>query len=112
VRKNTLSTTPKGRATKAIYSIVLPAFKKFYAALPGSEIKDFGILVVYGTKDFSEKFGLTFQSEAVGVVAPSDACKRFVGGEITELELLNSGSVYLADREMTEGMKKITVPLE
>jgi hypothetical protein len=46
------------------------------------------------------------------VVVSSDACKKFAGGDITEQEMLNTASIYLADRDMSEGMKKITVSLE
>ena len=110
---NTLRTTAKSRAAKIIESMILPSLKNIHEFFSSSDIKYFGMVVVYSSKDFSKKSRvLKLKAEVVSLVIASDKCKQFVEGKITQEDLVDSADVYLFDRDMVTGIKKVKVSLE
>lgn len=110
---NTLRTTAKSRAAKIIESMILPSLKDIHEFFSSSDIKYFGMVVVYGSKDFSKKSRvLNLEAEVVSLVVASDKCKQFIEGRITQEELVDGADVYLCDRDMVTGIKKVKVSLE
>lgn len=110
---NTLRTTAKSRAAKTIESMILPSLKDFNEVFASSDIKYFGMVVVYGSKDFLKKSRvLNLKAEVVAFVVASDKCKKFIEGKITQEELVNDADVYLCDRDMGMSIKKVKISLD
>jgi hypothetical protein len=108
---NTLRLDAKQRAATEIQAVALPAIKQF-RVVDSPDIKNVGVLVVYGTRDFSKSDSiLTRKGELVGLVAQADRCKRLGRAELTEEEFVDTADVYLVDRDMTSGVRKIKVSL-
>ncbi len=119
---NTLRTTPRSRASKIIQSRIVPSLKRAYGSLSRSadlkalffsDIKHVGMSVVYGSEDFSKRGeALNLRAEVVCFVVTSDQLTKFLNSEITEDELVDKAEIYLSDRDMVTGIKKIKVSLE
>lgn len=110
---NTLRTNAKSRASKIITSMVLPSMKAFYDSLGSTDIKYYGMVVAYGSKDFSKEADDLFnlRAEVVCLVVHAKTCKKFVEGIITDDELINASEIYLQDRDVKH-LKRIKVNLE
>jgi hypothetical protein len=106
---NTLRLDARQRAAKAIQEAVLPAMKRF-TVVHSTDIKNFGVLVAYGTKDFSDE--LSTKGELVALVAPAARCKKLADAELTEEEFVDAADVYVVDRDAIGEVRKIKVSLD
>lgn len=110
---NTLRTSSKNRAAKIIQSMILPVMKSFQDSFKGSNIKYYGIIIGYGSKDFSdESDALNLRPEVLAFIVSSENCRKFSEGIITDDQLIDSSDIYLSDRDMRHQIKKIKVTLE
>jgi hypothetical protein len=104
---NTLRLDAKQRAAKEIQDTVLPAIKRF-AVVKSTDIKNFGVVVVYGSKDFSDESDvLNTKAEIVALVASSERCKKLAAAELTEEEFVDTADVYIIDRDTIKDVRKI-----
>ena len=110
---NTLRTSARGRATKVLTPGGTSLLSDVYERFQDSGIDYFGVVMVYGSKDFlDESRAFNEQPEAVCLVASSGDCGKFVNGEITETKFLNNSDVYLSGRGETARAKKIEIKQE
>jgi hypothetical protein len=109
---NILRLTSRQRAMKVISSMILPSLKYFDDAFQKTTIKYYGMLVFYGSDDFLNKtvFGPT--PEVVAVVVSASNCGRFVRSELSEDDLLKDADIFMGDRDMATGIKKVKLTLE
>jgi hypothetical protein len=112
INYNTLRVTPRERAAEALRSSILPSLKAFAAFRDVSDVKFYGMTVVYGSQDFSDKSPLSTKAETVTLIVPAPMCQKFIAGDLTEDDLLAGGDVYVADRDMVTGVKKIKIRLQ
>lgn len=110
---NTLRTSAKTRASNIISSMILPSMKAFYNSFGSTDIKYYGMVVAYGSKDFSKEgfHALNLRAEIVSLIVSAQTCKKFVEGIITDDELINASEIYLQDRDIRH-LKRIKVNLE
>jgi hypothetical protein len=110
---NTLQTTSKSRAAVVIQSMIIPTLRYFVEAFHGSGVGRYGMCVTYGSKDFLDQTSYrSLEPETVAFVTPATAAARFVGGQITEDELLDASDVYLSDRDLKMDFKKVKLVFE
>jgi len=114
---NTQRTTSKERAAAIIESMVLPSLGAFVKANFSEEISHFGIAILYGSEDFAADPSSLFsvldkEAEMVGFVADRSACQKFVLGEITQEEFISKSAVFISDRDMMSGIKRITITID
>ena len=108
---NTLRLEAKERAAKEIQKTVLTAIKQF-RVITSPGIKNFGVMVVYGTKDFSSPDSAP-EAEAVALVAAAATCQKLADAEITEEEFVASSDVYIVDRDdITNQVRKVKISLD
>ena len=113
VTYNTIQTTARTRAADIIQSIVIPSLYHFDDAFYLNDIKHYGMTVAYGSKDFSKrKLFSDLSGECVSFVVSAKICNRFVNGEITEEELVESADIFLLDRDMVGSIKKVQISLQ
>ena len=109
---NTLRLDSKQRATKEIQETVLPAIKRF-AVVDSTDIKNFGVVVAYGSKDFSDESEVgNLEAEIVALVASSETTKKLAAAELTEEEFVDAADVYLMDRDTIKELRKIKVSID
>ncbi len=110
---NTLKSSTKQRAALVISSAILSSLKAFTRADLPSDLKHIGMAVVFGSKDFSNPSSvLNLKPEMVALITPLDIAKRFVEeGSITQEQLVAASAVFMADRDMVTGVKRISVTL-
>jgi hypothetical protein len=113
---NTLRLDAKERATKEVVATVLPAIRQFRVISHSAEIKNFGVIVAYGTRDFSqEDFSLNWEPEVVALVAQADRCRKLDQAELSEEEFVDTADVYVVDAGPQKGtglaVRKIKVSL-
>jgi hypothetical protein len=107
---NILRLKAKERAGEEIQKTVLPEIKQFQV-VNSPTIKYFGVLAVYGTKDFSEPDS-TPEPELVALIASAVNCRKLANAEITEEDFVATSDVYLVDRdEADDQVRKIKVSL-
>lgn len=111
---NTLKLSAKARAAEVIRSMILPAMESLLRAAKGTNIRQVGIMVTYGSKDFSDKSNvLNLKAEAVAVVASVENCSEFTSGKITDNVFLSRASVFLADRDNEFGsLRRVAITIE
>jgi dTDP-glucose pyrophosphorylase len=108
---NTLRLDAKQRAIKEIQETVLPAMKRFAVAVVNSaDIKNFGVVVAYGSRDFSDE--LSTKAEVVALVASAERCKKLADAELTEEEFVDAADVYVMDRDSINDLRKIKASIE
>ena len=104
---NTLRLDSRQRAAKEIDAIALPAIERL-STVRAPDVKYFGVIVAYGTRDFSqEDSSKTPEAELVVLVAQADRCRKVSDAELTEEEFVDTADVYLVDG----GVRKIKVSL-
>lgn len=108
---DTLRLTAKARAAKEIQATIFPILKQFDLVSPG-DMKYYGVLAVYGSKDSSDDSELSIKPEVVVLVAPVDKTKKFIASAMTEEEFLDAADIYLMDRDTLSGLRKVKVTLE
>jgi hypothetical protein len=109
---NTLKLTSRQRATKVITTFLIPQLRVFSKCFPNTDIKYFGFAAVFGSKDFSSTSKTSTKAEFVSFVVPTGIINKFVSGDITEDELVESSEVNISDRDMIVDVKKIKLVLE
>ena len=109
---NTLRMTERQRAAKVITTYILPNFKSFTKSFQGKEIKYFGMICVYGTKDFSDDGSFATKPETVAFISPVKFIRRYVAGDLTEEDMINFADIFISGREMGFEYKKIKITLE
>ena len=109
---NTLRTTIKSRASDILNSCMLPELEYLNRGLKDMEIEHFGIIVSYGSKNFLDEYDLSLKGEALCLIVSKDECSKFVDGEITDNELLDNSHIFISDRDMMFGFKKINVTID
>ena len=108
---NTLKTSNRQRALTMTTGKAFPTFKYMAEIFDTTEIKYFGVTIFYASQDFSDKYASP-KSEYISVIVPSDKCKAFSKGDLTEDELLESAEIYTKDRDMVTGIKKIKLTIQ
>ena len=98
----------KQRATREIQETVLPAIRRF-AVVTSTDIKNFGVMVAYGSDDSSEE--PSTRGEIVALVASSEKCRKLADAELTEEEFVDSADVYLMDRDTVGEVRKVKVSI-
>jgi hypothetical protein len=98
----------KQRATREIQETVLPAIRRF-AVVASTDIKNFGVMVAYGSDDSSEE--PSTRAEIVALVASSERCRKLADAELTEEEFVDTADVYLMDRDSVSEVRKIKVSI-
>lgn len=107
---NTLRLDAKERAGEEIQKTVLPEIKQFQV-VNSPAIKYFGVVVVYGTKDFSEEDS-TPDPEIVALVAPVENCRKLADAEMTEEDFVSASDEYIVDRDdATNQVRKVKASL-
>jgi hypothetical protein len=107
---NTLRLEAKERAGKELAETVLPELRQFQI-VKCPACKYFGVISVYGTKDFSES-GSTPKPELVALVASVENCRKLADAEMTEEDFVAASDVYIVDRdEVTDQVRKVKVSL-
>jgi len=91
---NTLRTTSKSRAKKEIDRTILPLFDLMQEKFKDSEIKYFGAIVHYGSRNFAEQT-VVASHEAACLACPKNIHQKFVNGQITEQDLLHESEVFI-----------------
>jgi len=110
---NTIRTTAKSRAAQVLTSNILPTLSDFQDSFKDTDIAYYGIVIAYGSKNFLDKsVALNLKPEALCMVVPKDDCRKFVNGEITEKQLLDSSYIFISDRDMLSGFKKVEITIE
>ncbi|MDP8242314.1 MAG: hypothetical protein RAP70_03890 [Candidatus Celaenobacter antarcticus] len=110
---NTLSTNAKSRAALVITSCVLPSLLSFNISLKDTKIEYYGVIVYYGSKNFVVDTNVNnLLPEALCFIVSKENCLRFLNLEITESELLNRSYIFISDRDMPIGFKKIELDVE
>jgi len=92
---NTLRTTQKTRAAKALQSTVLPEIGELRRALAGTSLKYYGLIAFYGARDFSKDY-LSPDYEGVALIVSAAAAAKFADGLITEDALVSGADVYVS----------------
>ena len=109
---NILRVSSRERATKVLETIILPSLTRFHDALGKTSIKYYGMFVCYGSRDFSNNSDvLNLKGEAIAFIVSVQHCAAFLNGKLTEDALLKAADIFLADREMLSGVKRIEVKL-
>lgn len=104
---NTLRTTERTRASKAVSSYILPALKKLPEKFPPTRIVYLAFVVAYGARDLTSSEPAS--GEAVCLVVRVDQCGKLVSGEISDDEFLENSDVYLAN---ASGFSKLKIKME
>ena len=106
---NTRLLDAKQRATKEIQATLLPAMRQF-SRMDSAVIKSYGIIVVYGSKDFSDE--LSLEAEAVALVASAEKCRKLIAAELSEEDFVETADVYLMDRDTVGTVRKIRISID
>ena len=110
---NTLRSTSTSRASTVLISCFIPKVRFLYQAFMHTDFEYFGFIIIYGSKDFSEKSDiLNLKAEVLAFIAPRDKCQQFIDGLITESEFIGSCDVFLTDRDMMFDYKKVKPQVE
>lgn len=109
---NTLKLTSKQRATKVLTTYILSSLKSYAKSFNDNEIKYFGMTCIYGSKDFSDESPLATKAEFLAFIAPVSLIRKYVSGDLTEDELVNTSDIYVCDRDMVTDIKKIKIIIE
>ncbi len=108
---NTLRNSARERAASVLSSYVLPTLYIIYNNLHKTDIHYYGIIVTFGSKNFlGSDFSL--KAESVCLIVQDDVCGKFVNGEITENELIDASHIFMSDRDMISGFKKVKLEIE
>ena len=106
---NTLRLETKERAAKEIVATILPAIKQF-RGINVPDVKSFGVVAIYGTKDFSAPDS-TPRPEVVALVASVENCRKLDQAEITEEDFVASSDIYLVDKDSADA-RKVKISLD
>lgn len=108
---NTINTSSRSRAAKIFESDIIPTLGKFYEKIfINSDIKNIGLSVTYGSKDFLDNYSTSMKAETLTFISTTRMCKEYFNGEITEDEFLDKSNIFLSDRDMVT--KKIKLNIE
>lgn len=105
---NTLRLETKERAAKEIQDTVLPELKQF-RIVRSPAIKNFGVIVVYGTRDFSDSDSSP-RPETVALIASAANCQKLEEAEITEEDFVASSDIYIVGQ--TLAVRKVKLSLD
>ena len=72
---NTLRMTARERAVEALRSMILPSLKAFASFTAATDVKFYGMTVVYGSQDFSDRSVLSTKAETVTLIVPAPLCR-------------------------------------
>jgi hypothetical protein len=94
---NTLRLDPRQRGAKEFESTAIPILLKMRTALLQTQAQFYGVVVVYGARDFSrdELGGLAVQPEVLAVVTDRENGRSLDEGKITEDEFADKSDIYL-----------------
>jgi hypothetical protein len=109
---NTLRLTPKERAAKVIEANVLPVLSDLREAFAVAKPNEVGIVVTYGSRDFSVDSELEAEPESVCLIAKVADVGAFANAKISDVELVSRSSVLLRDRDIRLQFKKVSLKLE
>ena len=108
---NTLRTTMKSRALDILNSIIFQELNDLDRGLKDMDIDQFGMIVSYGSKNFLDEYDISLEGEALCFIVSKDTCSKYVNGEITDKELIDNSHVFISDRDMMFGFKKIDLDM-
>lgn len=109
---NTLRTTSKSRAAKVLTSSILPTLNKFYDSFKNTDVAYYSMIISYGSKNFLDESIAKLKAEALCLVVSKDNCRKFVSGKITENNLLDRSLIFIIDRDMRTGFKRVKIKIE
>ena len=105
-------TTARARAARVFDSLAGPAMRRIHRAVKSDAIAHVGVVVVYGSRDFSDDAAES-EGEVLVVVASRRDCAAFDRAEITDQQFLDHADVYLAGpRSSGGGVTKTTLRVE
>lgn len=110
---NTIRTTSNSRFAEVLRACIIPHLSHFSKEFKSEEIINFGIIITYGSRNILGKTGYPeLKAESGCIIINKNDCRKFTDGEITENELLANSSVYLSDRDMIGGIKKVDIKID
>jgi len=110
---NTIRTTSNSRFAETLRACVIPKIGYFSEEFESEEIRYFGFIITYGSRNFLEESGYpNLRAELGCIIINKIDCQKFTDGEITENELLANSNKYLSDRDMLLGFKKVDIKID
>lgn len=110
---NTLRTTPNKRLAEVLRVCVLSKMSVFQDELFKSEYPYYGIMITYGSRDFSDRSAFpSIEYECGLIFIDKNECAKFVKTEISENEFLSKSIIYLQDSGMEGEYKKVDIIID
>lgn len=107
---NTIQTDAKERVSRVISSCLLPQMGGIHESMKDASLDFYGITFFYGAKDFTDDYA-TADGEMTAIVLPVEDVKEYSEGKITDKELIKRSRVYMSDKDMSTGYRKVGVRL-
>jgi len=107
---NSYKLTARQRARIVISEFLLPSLKNLKPML-NKEFEYVGLGATFGSKDLTDKYGLT-KGEYIAIVVSTKKVRDFIIGSITEDELVETADIISSDSDMITGTKRIKIVLE
>jgi hypothetical protein len=102
---NTLNLNSREIAKELLNEQIYPSLKKFEFYLTLTDIKYFGISVIYFAKNFANKRDYDTKGGAIVLIAPIKKISDFINGKITDTDFLNLSDIYLIERDSSFPLK-------
>jgi hypothetical protein len=109
---NSLRLNDRARAAKELHSTAIPALREIYQALAGTDLKYYGVIVVYGVKDFSDEGIFATHTEVIAIISNSAVIGSLADGKTTEEEMADKSSIYLESADPGSQLVKVKVEPE
>jgi len=95
---NTLKLNARQRAAKEFDSTAMPILREMRRALSQTPAQFYGVMILYGTRDFSESEigGLDVRPDILAVVTDGENCRNLEDGKITGDEFADKCDIYLS----------------
>ncbi len=101
--------TSEDRVPFMISSKILQILLNIYEQFKDTDIKNFGVVIIYGYQNFSEVQKSSPKPELVSVLASKKNIKEFIDGKINSNKLIQNSDIYLSNIELNETINKINV---
>lgn len=112
---NTLRVATKERAARVVGTFILPELSSLVRDLGIPGVQYVGMLVLYGSKDFSIQDYDPFneRAECVAFIVSVERAKAFLSKKITDDDLLASADIFLGDRDSSAAeIKRVNIKLQ
>jgi hypothetical protein len=111
---NTLKLDQRQRAAKEFHSTAMPILVKMRTALLETPAEFYGVIVSYGSRDFSHEDigGLDIRPDVLVVVTDRENGRSLDEGKITEDEFADKSDIYLLPGVAGSPLVKVRLKLE